>query len=318
MSDNQLITKSNILIQQSIDDLNRREQYLMAILLSDFKDANPDATCIEEMKTDTVTLKLTEFLNYLGLNTHGGNIENYKNVIAHFQGRAFFVWLDDKYANRTPMFDNIQIPKHWVDDNIPFDEKEYDINFKFHPLFIEHLLVSDNFTELFRKSIIDLKSEKAIKLYQLLKSHSAQDFDTIYSIADLRKRLNMTSKSYDRFDNFYQRGIANPIKEINAHTEIQVTAIKKNNSKDKRFVTDIKFRIRNKAEKKLWWHEYPKVKLSDDEYRKVTKWIYPIHHKQIVAELQEKLDEGVDIRNHYKWLDGRHRNKLDDLQTRLY
>lgn len=319
MSDNQLITKSNILIRQSIDDLNRREQYLMAILLSDFKDANPDATCIEEMKTDTVSLKLIEFLNYLGLNKDSGrNIEAYKNVIAHFQSRAFFVWVDDEYAHRTPYFSEVKIPKHWIEEGIPFDEKVYDIHFKFHPKLIEHLLVSENFTELFRRSIIHLKSEKAIKLYQLLKSHSAQEFDTIYSVADLRKRLNMTSKSYDRFDNFYKRGIADPIKEINEHTEIHITAVKKNSAKDKRFVTDIKFRIRNKAEKKIWWHEYPKVKLSDDEYRKVTKWIYPIHHKQIVAELQEKLDEGVDIRNHYRWLDGRHRNKLDDLQTRLY
>lgn len=107
MSDNQLITKSNVLIQQSVDELNRREQYLMAILLSEFKAANPKATCLAEMQTDTITIKLTEFINYLGLNKDSGrNIDNYKNTIAHFQSRAFFVWLDDKYANRTPMFSN--------------------------------------------------------------------------------------------------------------------------------------------------------------------------------------------------------------------
>ena len=53
MSDNQLITKSNVLIQQSVDELNRREQYLMAILLSEFKAANPKeigrASCRERV-----------------------------------------------------------------------------------------------------------------------------------------------------------------------------------------------------------------------------------------------------------------------------
>lgn len=232
MSDNQLITKSNVLIQQSVDELNRREQYLMAILLSEFKAANPKATCLAEMQTDTITIKLTEFINYLGLNKDSGrNIDNYKNTIAHFQSRAFFVWLDDKYANRTPMFSNIQIPKHWVDDGVPFDEKEYDINFKFHEIFIENLLCSSNFTELFKRSIIHLKSEKAIKLYQLLKSHAAQEFDTTYSVSDLRLRLGMTSKSYDVFKDFFKRGIADPVKEINENTEIFVKVVKNKSKK---------------------------------------------------------------------------------------
>lgn len=320
MSDNQLITKSNVLIQQSVDELNQREQYLMAILLSEFKAANPKATCLAEMQTDTITIKLTEFINYLGLNKDSGrNIDNYKNTIAHFQSRAFFVWLDDKYANRTPMFSNIQIPKHWVDDGVPFDEKEYDINFKFHEIFIENLLCSSNFTELFKRSIIHLKSEKAIKLYQLLKSHAAQEFDTTYSVSDLRLRLGMTSKSYDVFKDFFKRGIADPVKEINENTEIFVKVVKNKSKKDKRIIESITFKIRNQAEKKVWWeYDFPKVKLTDDEYREVSKWVYPVHHKQLVKELQEKLDEGVDIRNHYKWLNGRYKNKLESAQTRLF
>lgn len=320
MSDNQLITKSNILIQQSVDELNRREQYLMAILLSEFKAANPKATCLAEMKTDTITIKLTEFINYLGLNKDSGrNIENYKNTIAHFQSRAFFVWLDDKYANRTPMFSNIQIPKHWVDDGVPFDEKEYDINFKFHETFIENLLCSSNFTELFKRSIIHLKSEKAIKLYQLLKSHAAQEFDTTYSVSDLRLRLGMTSKSYDVFKDFFKRGISDPVSEINENTEIFVKVVKNKSKKDKRIIESITFKIKNQAEKKVWWeYEYPKVKLTDDEYREVSKWIYPVHHKQLIKELQNQLDEGADIRNHYKWLNVRYKKKLDAAQTRLF
>ncbi len=147
----------------------------------------------------------------------------------------------------------------------------------------------------------------------------AKEFDTTYSVSDLRLRLGMTSKSYDRFCDFYKRGIAEPIKEINNNTEICVRAVKKHSPKDKRIIESITFKIRNQAEKKVWWeYDYPKVKLTDDEYREVSKWVYPVHHKQLVKELQEKLDEGVDIRNHYKWLNGRYKNKLEAAQTRLF
>lgn len=33
---------------------------------------------------------------------------------------------------------------------------------------------------------------------------------------------------------------------------------------------------------------------------------------------EEKLDEGVDIRNHYKWLNSRYKKKLEAAQTRLF
>ena len=322
MSNNNLITKSNILIRQTVDDLNKREQYLMAVLLAEFKannynsenftpDGEFDAGLALENINDTVTLRLTEFINYLGLNSNSGtNIENYKNTIAHFQSRAFFIWLDDKYANRTPMFSNIQIPKHWVNDNIPLEEKEYDVNFTFSKPFIENLIVSKDFTKLFKESILNLKSEKSIKLYQLLKSHANQQYDITYSIDDLRTRLNMASKSYQIFKDFYKRGIAEPIKEINENTEIKVSVTKNHNKKDKRKIDSLTFKIKDQGEKKVWWNEYPHIKLTDEEYKTITKWIYPIHHKTILQELEDKLKEGTDIRNHYKWLNGRYNNKM--------
>lgn len=320
MENHNLITKSNILIRQTIDELNKREQYLMAVLLSEFKEINYNSDCFNcdgfldtyeaiENCEKTVTLRLTEFINYLGITDGGKNLNNYRNIISHFQNRAFFVWLDDKYANRTPMFKNIQIPKHWIDDNVPFNEKEYDINFTFSEKFIEHLIVSDNFTKLFKESILNLKSEKAIKLYQLLKSHANQQYDVTYTIEELRKRLNMTSKSYNRFCDFYKRGIYEPITDINENTEIFVKLKKNYNKRDKRKIDSLTFNIKNRGEKKVWWQEYSHVKLTDEEYKEVTQWTFPIHHRTILAELEEKLEAGTDIRNHYKWLQARFMNK---------
>lgn len=307
--DNQLITKSNVLIQQSIDELEKRELYLMAVLLSEFKALNPDARCLSDVQNKTVTLTVTEFLNFLDLNVDSGsNQEECKKLIAHFQGRAFFTWVDDKYAHRTPMFSDIEIPKHWTDETIANQDKVYDINFTFMDTFIKYIAVDERYTTLFKKSILSLKSAPSIKLYQLLKSYGNKNFDTTISVADLRLKLGMTSKAYDVFKDFYKRGIQKPIDEINKHTEINVTVKKNQSKKDKRVVESLTFHIKDSQKKKSDWDfDFPKVKLTNAEYLEISEWkTYP-SWKQCCKDLQKLLDEGKDIRNHYKWIVGHHR-----------
>ncbi len=118
----------------------------------------------------------------------------------------------------------------------------------------------------------------------------------------------MTSKAYDRFDHFYERGIKKPIEEINKHTEICVVATKNPCKSDRRRVESITFKIKSNANKKSDWdYQFPKVKLTNAEYLEICEWrTYP-DWKRCFKDLQEKLDEGVDIRNHYKWIAGHHR-----------
>ena len=303
---NNVITKSNALIRQTIDSLDRREHYLLAVLLGKFKQQNFDITSVEQLKPDDfkVSLKLIELINFLHLTPCGANFENYRKVIAHFQGRAFYWWLDGtKRAYRVSMFPKISIPHKWLElDNFGDSENDDLINFYFSPEFVKELIVNTNFTKLYTESIISLKSERSIKLYQLLKSHANQQHDITYTIEDLRIRLNMTSKSYDRFNNFFPRGIKEPIDEINENTEIHITVKKNYNKKDKRKVDSLTFKIRDNSSKKVWWTEYPKIKLTDKEYTEVTTWINPVHHRSLLVELETRLEDGEDIRNHYKWL----------------
>lgn len=304
--DNQLITKSNVLIQETIDDLDKRELYLMAVLLSEFKALNPDARCLNDVKQKTVTLTVTEFLNFLDLDVHSGSNQEYcKKLIIHFQNRAFFTWIDDKkYSVRTPMFRNIKIPPHWFDKT----NDDYDIQFEFLEEFINFIAVDDRYTTLFKKSILSLKSTASIKLYQLLKSYSNKDWDTTISVDELRLKLGMTSKSYDRFDRFYDRGIQRSIDEINAHTEINVSAKKNKNQRDKRKVESITFKIRNADKKHSEWDmTFPNIKLTNSEYTEIKQWTSYPDWKRCCRDLQEKLDAGIDIRNHYKWIVGHHK-----------
>lgn len=302
---NSVITKSNALIRQTVDELDLREHYLLTVLLAKFKQQNFDVTSVDQLNPNdlVVSLKLIELINYLHLTPCGKNFENYRKVISHFQSRAFFWWLDpSKSVSRVSMFPKISVPRKWLElDNLGDSENEDLIKFYFSPEFVKELIVNTDFTKLFTESILSL-SGKSIKLYQLLKSHANQQHDVTYTIIDLRIRLNMTSKSYNRFCDFYRRGIEEPIEEINENTEIHITVKKNYNKKDKRRIDSLTFKIKDNSIKKVWWTEYPKIKLNDKEYTEVTTWITPVHHRSLLVELEEKLEQGEDIRNHYKWL----------------
>ena len=67
MEDNQLITKSNALIQGTIDSMSVKEVKLMAVLLAEYKKYyDEDNTLTQTM------LNRREFLNYLDINKDSG------------------------------------------------------------------------------------------------------------------------------------------------------------------------------------------------------------------------------------------------------
>lgn len=311
-ADNQLITKSNVLIQDTVDELNRREQYLMAVLLAEFKAANPNAETLEEVTERTTIITLSELSNYIDIDLRSGTTQLFKETIKHFQSRAFYWYVAEGRARRYPMFKFVEVPEYWLDESITIPDRTSEIKFQWSEEFIPLIVGSKPFTELWKASILSLKSGIAIKLYQLLKSYANKDWDTTITVSDLRIKLGMTSKSYDRFDRFFDRGITAPIKEINEHTEINVTAKKNPCKNDKRRIESITFKIKNVDKRHGDWNfAFPKVKLTNAEYTNIKQWTTYPDWKSCCEDLQKKLDEGVDIRNHYKWIIGHHK-KLEE------
>lgn len=311
-----LIIRSNSSLQYAFDDLNKkREQYLLAVLLAEFKADNPNAEIPEQVKQKTTTLTLPELCNYLGINFHDGrNLESYKNIIKEFNRNAFIQFVDSS-TNRggvINMFEKITYPDKW--NKLDSSNEDTNIYFTWSNSFLPHIVCNTHFTKLFKSSILGLSAPSSIKLYQVLKTYCNKDKPTEISVEDLRTKLRMTSKSYNRFDRFYERGIKKPLEEINANTEIHVTATK---NKVKNKVVSITFKIRNAEQKKDNWDiQFPDVKLTDTEYNKIKEWITPIHWKKCCIDLQEKLDQGIDIRNHYKWIVSHHENLLTKLEEK--
>ena len=103
------------------------------------------------------------------------------------------------------------------------------------------------------------------------------------------------------------------MKEINENTDISVSVVKNKDKSDKRKIVSLTFKIKNQAEKKVWWeYDFPKVKLTEEEFSEVKNWIYPVHHKELLAELEKKIDEIGNVKGgHYKWLKSRYENKMN-------
>lgn len=301
---NQLITKSNQLIQGTITRMDIKELKLATVLLAEYRNAwDKDNLC-----TQTI-LNRREFLNYLDINDSGMNYERLNNTLKHFQEKAVCEWVNTSKGthNITPYFKNIEYNSIEENGNtdIIFTWNEY-----ITPMVVD---LDKNFTKLFKRIVLSLNSKKSMILYELLKSYADRKYPPTLTIDELKEKLDMQSPAYNVFKDFYKRGIEEPLKEINENTDIRVLVVKNRDKSDKRKIVSLTFKIKNQAEKKVWWeYDFPKVKLTEEEFSEVKNWIYPVHHKELLTELEKKIDEIGNVKGgHYKWLKSRYENKMN-------
>lgn len=113
---------------------------------------------------------------------------------------------------------------------------ELTLNESAKPYLIE---LEELFTSYNLKNIINLNSKYAIRIYQLTKS-SLYRHELIIGLEDLKERLVLTQKSYNRFCNINTKVIQPSIKEINDKTDINVEC---EHIKSGREVVALKFKI---------------------------------------------------------------------------
>ncbi len=166
-----------------------------------------------------------------------------------------------------------------------------------------------NFTKMFKRNILALGSKKAIILYELMKSYMCRNFPVKVMIEDLRKKLDLHGECYKDI-RYLLRRISDITKEVNQNTDIIVSYVKNKNPKDKRKVESLTFTVKDQAERKVWWEEFPGIKLSDEQYQQVKTWVEPVHFKTLLAQMQQLMDGGRHIRNQYKWLCTQHEKLL--------
>lgn len=221
---NNLVVKSNNLIQKSRFSLSTQEQKIILFLVSKIK---PEDV---ELKTHRISVK--ELCDICGIELNGKNYLNFKNSIKSLSDKSF--WIDtNETSTLIRWIEKAKIHKY--DNTI-----EIGLNEELKPYLIQ---LKENFTNYELTNILTMKSKYSIRLYELLKSYSHLRSEIEYGLEEL-KSLLQTAK-YSDYKNFRVNVLEIAINEINEVSDIFVSY---EPIREKRKIVSIRFTIDNKID----------------------------------------------------------------------
>jgi plasmid replication initiation protein len=224
LSDNrqQLVVKSNDLIQRTRYDLSLQEQKIVLYVISKIKPTD------EELQEYSFTMR--ELCEMCGIEAIGQNFENmWQSIVALNEKTIEFE--DNRYRGNP----------RWIEMPI-MDKLTREIRIRFHPLLRPYLIaLHENFTQYELSSILIMRSRYSVRMYELLKSYAYLD-EITFSLEELKEKLQTTG--YSDYKNFRVRVLEKAIEEINEHTDIRVEFKPIRTS---RVITHLRFIIKRKS-----------------------------------------------------------------------
>lgn len=214
----QMVIKSNFLIQKTRYSLTVQEQKLILFLISKIK---PEDKELKEQK-----FNLTELCDICGITQNGKNYLNFKTTILNLANKRFWVTIENK-----------EVIMDWIRDAEIEPIKNVvtlKLDNKLRPYLLE---LRANFTQYQLEYILLMKSKYSIRLYELLKSYCNMG-GYVISIDELKNQLQ--TAEYSDYKNFRVRVIDTAINEINKYTDIYVTY---SPIRTGRKITDIDFNV---------------------------------------------------------------------------
>ena len=129
-----------------------------------------------------------------------------------------------KFMSPSPTTGNlIQFEEKWL-NRVGYEEHSGYIHFRFSEAVVPLITrLGSNFTSYEIQKIVKLTSSYAIRLYELLIQWKQQGKTQKYTVEDLRSKLGVEPKQYKELHNLKVRVIDLAIKQINQHTDLQVT-----------------------------------------------------------------------------------------------
>lgn len=224
LSDNrqQLVVKSNDLIQRTRYDLSLQEQKIVLYVISKIKPTD------EELQEYSFTMR--ELCEMCGIEAIGQNFENmWQSIVALNEKTIEFE--DNRYRGNP----------RWIEMPI-MDKLTREIRIRFHPLLRPYLIaLHENFTQYELSSILIMRSRYSVRMYELLKSYAYLS-EITFSLEELKEKLQTTG--YSDYKNFRVRVLEKAIEEINEHTDIRVEFKPIRTS---RVITHLRFIIERKS-----------------------------------------------------------------------
>ncbi len=225
---NQLVIKSNDLIQKTRFNLDELEQKILDYLISKI----PHDIMHEESELQPFVFRIKDFAAVCGINDGGKAYSVIRDAVQTLADKSIWIKLNsgNEFLLRTI---------HYVMMN----KVESTIKIELDPLIVPYLVhLRERFTQFQLRNILSLRGKYSIRVYELLRSYANLDEPITFDID--RIKVNFSATDYERFPDFRRRVLEPAIAEINKMTDIEVSY---STITEGRKVTHVVFNVRLKA-----------------------------------------------------------------------
>lgn len=198
------VYKANDMIQKGRHELSLQEQRCVLYAISKIK---PEDTVFQEY-----TFELSDFYKLCGL--QGDSYTELKAILQGLSDRSWWATINDKGTESLV---------RWF-STLRTNKRSGKVTIEFHkdmmPYLLELTKENQYYTHYQLKYILPMKSQYAIRLYELLKSYQRNNYEWFFDIEQLRKQLNC--EQYTDFYDLRRRVLEPAVAEINEYTDIKI------------------------------------------------------------------------------------------------
>lgn len=203
-----IVVKSNDLIQRSRFKLNLQQQKIILFLVSQIKQTDDDFK--------EYTFEIRDFCRICGIDSVGGSqYEALKASLKELRDKSLYIMIDKNTETLVSWLDHVTFYKDSGLVSVSLD--------KAMKPYLLHL--HENFTKYELIYTLRMRRKATPRLYELLKSYhynSLKPYTVEFELDRLRTLLDATKKTYDSFKYLRQFVLAPAIEEINEQTDIKV------------------------------------------------------------------------------------------------
>lgn len=197
------VFKRNDMIQKGRHELTLQEQRCVLYAISKIK---PDDTVFQEY-----TFELGDFYKLCGL--QGDSYTELKAILIGLKQKTWWVETAPDVESTVSWFNKVRTNKKSGTVTVRFDDDMM-------PYLLELTKNNQYYTHYQLKYILPMKSQYAIRLYELLKSYQRNNYEWFFEIDTLKKQLNC--ENYTRFPDLRRWVIEPAVAEINEFTDIKI------------------------------------------------------------------------------------------------
>lgn len=197
------IYKRNDMIQKGRHELTLQEQRCVLYAISKIK---PEDSVFQEY-----TFELSDFYKLCGLQKE--SYTELKAILIGLKQKTWWVETAPDVESTVSWFNKVRTNKKSGTVTVRFDDDMM-------PYLLELTKNNQYYTHYQLKYVLPMKSQYAIRLYELLKSYQRNNYEWFFDIEGLKKQLNC--ESYKDFKDFRRRVIEPAVEEINEFTDIKI------------------------------------------------------------------------------------------------